>query len=65
MSSQLIKSILINIYKKENDPNVKERLLLIIKVREEEKQIPFRVHKKCIEAITGLQTGKKDMIKKA
>jgi len=48
MSSQLIKSILINIYKKENDPNVKERLLLIIKVRED-KQIPFRVVKEIQE----------------
>ena len=31
-------------YKKENDPKVKERLLLIIKVREDG-QIPFRVVK--------------------
>ncbi len=38
------KSKLINLYKKENDPKVKERLLLIIKVRED-KQIPFRVVK--------------------
>jgi len=35
---------LVNLYKKENDPKVKERLLLIIKVRED-KQIPFRVVK--------------------
>src|SRR6185312_12762959 len=40
--SLLTKSKLVNIYKKENDPKVKERLLLIIKVRED-KQIPFRV----------------------
>ena len=35
---------MVNLYKKENDPKVKERLLLIIKVREDE-QIPFRVVK--------------------
>src|SRR3954453_17841797 len=40
--SSLTKSKLVNLYKKENDPKVKERLLLIIKVRED-KQIPFRV----------------------
>ena len=44
MSSPLTKSKLVNLYKKENDPKVKERLLLIIKVRED-KQIPFRVVK--------------------
>jgi transposase len=38
------KSKLINLYKKENDPKVKERLLLIIKVREDG-QIPFRIVK--------------------
>ena len=38
----LPKSKLVNLYKKEHDPKVKERLLLIIKVRED-KQIPFRV----------------------
>ena len=42
--SPLTKSKLVNLYKKENDPKVKERLLLIIKVRED-KQIPFRVVK--------------------
>jgi putative transposase len=42
--SSLTKSKLVNLYKKENDPMVKERLLLIIKVRED-KQIPFRVVK--------------------
>ncbi len=42
--SPLTKSRLVNQYKKENDPKVKERLLLIIKVRED-KQIPFRVVK--------------------
>ncbi len=44
MTSPLTKSKLVNQYKKENDPKVKERLLLIIKVRED-KQIPFRVVK--------------------
>ncbi len=42
--SPLTKSTLVNLYKKENDSKVKERLLLIIKVRED-KQIPFRVVK--------------------
>jgi putative transposase len=42
--SSLTKSKLVNLYKKENDPKVKERLFLIIKVRED-KQIPFRVVK--------------------
>jgi putative transposase len=40
----LAKSKLFNLYKKENDPKVKERLLLIIKVREDG-QIPFHVVK--------------------
>ncbi len=40
----LAKSNLVSLYKKENDPKVKERLLLIIKVREDG-QIPFRVVK--------------------
>src|SRR3954454_464485 len=44
MSPPLTKSKLVNLYKKENDPKVKERLLLIIKVRED-KQIPFHVVK--------------------
>ena len=38
----LTKSKLVSLYKKENDPKVKERLLLIIKVREDG-QVPFRV----------------------
>ena len=42
--SSLTKSKLVNLYKKENDSKVKERLLLIIKVREDG-QIPFRVVK--------------------
>jgi putative transposase len=42
--SSLTKSKLVNPYKKENDSKVKERLLLIIKVREDT-QIPFRVVK--------------------
>ena len=33
---------MVNLYKKENDPKVKERLLLVIRVREDG-QIPFRV----------------------
>ena len=44
MSPPLTKSKLVNLYKKENDSKVKERLLLVIKVRED-KQIPFRVVK--------------------
>jgi hypothetical protein len=53
----LAKSKLVNLYKKENDPKVKERLLLIIRVREDG-QIPFRVVKEMhIEVIPGLQTG--------
>ena len=40
----LAKSKLVSLYKKENDSKVKERLLLIIKVREDG-QIPFRVVK--------------------
>jgi len=52
MSSPLLtKTTLVNLYKKENDPKVKERLLLIIKVREDG-QIPFHVVKDMhIEAI--------------
>ncbi len=42
--ASLPKSKLVNLYKKEHDPKVKERLLLIIKVRED-KQIPFQVVK--------------------
>ena len=42
--SPLTKSQLVNLYKKENDSKVKERLLLIIKVREDN-EIPFRVVK--------------------
>ncbi len=38
----LTKAKLVNLYKKENDPKVKERLLLVIRVREDG-QIPFRV----------------------
>src|SRR3569623_1369568 len=38
----LTKAKLVNLYKKENDPKVKERLLLVIRVRED-RQIPFRV----------------------
>ncbi len=42
--SSLTKTKLVNLYKKENDPKVKERLLLVIKVREDG-QVPFRVVK--------------------
>ena len=38
------KAKLVNLYRKENDPKVKERLLLIIKVREDG-QVPFHVVK--------------------
>ncbi len=38
------KTKLVNLYKKENDPKVKERLLLVIRVREDG-QVPFRVVK--------------------
>ncbi len=38
------KSTLVNLYKKENDPKVKEKLLLIIKVQED-RQIPFHIVK--------------------
>ncbi|MER5175511.1 MAG: helix-turn-helix domain-containing protein [Candidatus Nitrosocosmicus sp.] len=40
----LTKAKLVNLYKKENDPKVKERLLLVIRVREDG-QVPFRVVK--------------------
>jgi putative transposase len=42
--SSLTKAKLVNLYKKEHDPKVKERLLLIIRVQEDG-QIPFRVVK--------------------
>ncbi len=44
MSLPLTKTKLVNLYKKENDPKVKERLLLVIRVREDG-QIPIRVVK--------------------
>ena len=55
----LTKSKLFNLYKKENDSKVKERLLiLIIKVQEDEQKIPFHVVNICIiEAIHGLRIG--------
>ena len=40
----LTKTKLVNPYKKENDPTVKERLLLVIRVREDG-QVPFHVVK--------------------
>jgi hypothetical protein len=40
----LSKSKLVSLYKKENNPKVKERLLLVIRIRED-RQIPFRVVK--------------------
>ena len=54
--SPLTKSKLVNLYKKENDSKVKERLLLVIKVRVD-KQIPFRVVKEMHRSNLGLQTG--------
>jgi len=42
--SPLTKSKFVNLYKKENDPKVKERLLLIVKVQEDG-QIPFHIVK--------------------
>lgn len=42
--TQLIKAKLVDIYKKEKDPKVKERLLLIIRIRGDG-QVPFRVVK--------------------
>ena len=44
MSLPLTKVKLVNLYKKENDTKVKERLLLVIRVQEDG-QIPFRVVK--------------------
>ena len=38
------KAKLVNLYKKENNPKVKERLLLVIRVREDG-HVPFRVVK--------------------
>jgi len=57
---------LVNLYKKENDPKVKERLLLVIKVRED-KQIPFHVVKDMHRSNNPWASDwlKKDMIKKA
>lgn len=43
-SSPLTKSKLVNLYKKEKDPKVKERLLLVIRVKCDH-QIPYRVVK--------------------
>ena len=43
MSLSLTKTKLVNLYKKENDPKVKERLLLLIIRVREDGQIPFRV----------------------
>jgi transposase len=43
-SSPLTKSELVNLYKKEKDPKVKERLLLVIRVRCDH-QIPYHVVK--------------------
>ena len=39
----LTKSKLVSLYKKENDPKVKERLLLLVIRVREDRQIPFRV----------------------
>ena len=45
MSLPLTKAKFINLYKKENDPKVKERLLLLVIRGREDGQIPFRVVK--------------------
>ena len=45
MSLPLTKSKLVNLYKKENDPKVKERLLLLVIRVREDGQVPFRVVK--------------------
>ena len=54
--SSLTKFKLVNRCKKENDPKVKERLLLIIKVRQD-KQIPFRIVKEMHRSSHGLLIG--------
>ncbi|MER5176157.1 MAG: hypothetical protein ABJB73_10345 [Candidatus Nitrosocosmicus sp.] len=41
----MTKTKLVNLYKKENDPKVKERLLLLVIRVREDGQIPFRVVK--------------------
>ncbi len=43
MSLPLTKTKLVNLYKKENDPKIKERLLLLVIRVREDGQIPFRV----------------------
>jgi len=52
-----------NLYKRESDPNVKERLLLVLKV-EVDGKIPRILQRSYIEVELGLQTGLHDMIKK-
>ena len=41
----LAKTKLVSLYKKENNPKVKERLLLLVIRIREDRQIPFRVVK--------------------
>ena len=53
----------LGLYKRESDPNVKERLLLVLKV-EVDGKIPTHVAEEHIEVELGLQTGLHDMIKK-
>ena len=57
-SSSLTKSQLVNLYKKEKDPKVKERLLLVIRVMCDH-QIPYHVVKEMNRSNPwhGLQTG--------
>ncbi len=62
--SPLTKSKLVNLYKKENDSKVKERLLLVIK-GPEDKQIPFRVVKEMHRSNPWASDWLKDMIKRA
>lgn len=54
-----------NLYKRESDPNVKERLLLVLKV-EVDGKIPSQLmlQRSYIEVEPGLQTGLQGMIKK-
>ena len=57
MSLSLTKSKLVNLYKKENDSKVEERLSTAFVIRaREDGQIPFRViNEMHIEVILGLQ----------
>ncbi len=56
MSLPLTKTKLVNLYKKENDPKVKERLLLLVIRVREDGQVHFRVVKEMHRSNLGLQT---------